>query len=670
MNYKRLILSACFILIGFLNISGQTTYTDQVNLFMGTSGDHGQVSPAAAAPFGMVSVGPDSNPRQHAGYDYAVTETSGISINRMSGVGCSGGGGNLSIKPAAFDKVIHRVPTTEVATPGFYSVTFDNGVKTSLTASERIAIQKFTFEDNAEQSIYINLASTFTKSPSQQHIIISNTEIQGIIRTANTCNKGRYQLAFCLQTDQPFTYKAIDKNRIKLSFINTKTVEVRIGLSSASPLEASKELESISELNFEDIKRQTSEKWEKILSSIEVKGGTQDERVIFYTSLYRTCLSPHEVAAKGQFYRGTDGNMRLADDLSFYSSWSIWDTYRTKFTLLTLIAPEQMEGITRSLLYLYRNGKASWSTEFEPTPNVRTEHTGILLLDCYRRGLTSIDFSIAYNNMKKEIETIEQHSPDQKIELVGDLWALSQIAGILGHKEDEKNYAKSAEDLFESVWKKEFMNITPEFEKMHNNGLYQGTRWQYRWAAPFYIDKMSEWVGKDVLSKQLSYFFDNSLYNQGNEPDIHTPFLFNKLDRPELTQEIVTRLLRDDDMKHIYGGQAEFETPYIGRAFKNTPEGYMYEMDEDDGTMSAWYAFASMGIYPLVIGSDEYELTSPLFDRIVVHQSNGKGFIIETKGRKKHNQKVKKVLLNNVELTKFMITQKDMAAGGTLSFIY
>ena len=281
-----------------------------------------------------------------------------------------------------------------------------------------------------------------------------------------------------------------------------------------------------------------------------------------------------------------------------------------------------------------------------------------------------MDFNIAYSAMKDEVEKLSLKSPDQQIEAIGDWWALSQIAGILNKKEDETIFRERAEHLFESVWKKEFMTITNDFSKMGGNGLYQGTRWQYRWAAPFYMNKMIEWVGREKLVEQLSYFFEHSLYNQGNEPDIHTPYIFNKLGRPDLTQNIVTRLLTDDKMVHIYGGNAEFKTPFVGRAFQNLPEGYMPEMDEDDGTMSAWYAFSAMGLYPLTVGSDEYELTPPLFDRVTIHLSEGKTFTIEAKGRKKANAKVKRLLFNGKKMEQFCIRHSDLSEGGVLSFIY
>lgn len=650
-------------------VCAQRLYTDYVNLFMGTSGDHGQVSPAAAVPFGMVAVGPDSSPRQHAGYNYEVKKTSGISINRLSGVGCGGCGGNLSIRPVPYEQELNRVPETEKACPGYYSVTFDDGTVASLTAMERVAIERFRFASESGHSLYVDFSSSFSGA-SSQHVVRSANEIQGVIRGGNTCGVGAYQLSFSLQANVPFAYTPLDKSRGKLSFAGAEEVEVRIALSSVSPEEASLEVKKSLAMDFAGLKEQASHKWNEVLSRIEVEGGTDDERSLFYTSLYRACLSPHEVARQGEFYRGTDGNLHLADKSAFYSSWSIWDTFRAKFTLLNLLQPERMQGIAHSLLLLYRNGKEAWSTPFEPTPTVRTEHTGILLLDCYRRGVKGMDFNLAYKAMVKEAEALQPKSPGQQIEAVGDWWALSQIAAIVGKTEDERKFKEKAEQLFEKVWKKNFMEITPDFARMGGNGMYQGTCWQYRWAAPFYLDKMAEWVGREELVRQLSYFFAHSLYNQGNEPDIHAPYIFNKLGRPDLTRDIVHRLLTDDKMVHVYGGNAEFKSPYVGRAFRNLPEGYMPEMDEDDGTMSAWYAFSAMGMFPLVVGSDEYELVAPLFDRVVLHLPGGKQWVIVAEGRTKRKKNTKKVVLNGVERKDFCIRHSELEKGGTLQFIF
>ena len=547
--------------------------TKYVNLFIGTSGDNGQVAPGAAAPFGMVCVCPDNDPRSHAGYDYAVTKVSGISVNRLSGVGCSGGGGNLRIRPVAPSQELHIKKSREKATPGYYSTAFTNGIKTELTATNAMAVERYKFPRSLSAALWIDFASTFEDVATCHYKRISETCIEGYVQAKNVCGHGRYKLYFSLNTSHPFQLEEQKETTACLTFgKKVRSVEVRIGLSALSSELASWECARWEKMDFEDVKSRTADQWEKQLSAIDVKGGKKDDRVIFYTSLYRTYLSPADVSSPDGAYLGTDGKVYISEDFRYYSNWSLWDTFRTKFPLLVLTEPAKMRDMATSLIHLYATGKKDWSTGFESTPTVRTEHAVILLLDAYRKGITNLDFRKGYAGMKQEMERLPMRSPDQKMESAYDLWAMAKIAEIIGEKADSEQYRQRSVSLFEETWKKEFMNVTPAFEVMKNNGLYQGTRWQYRWAAPQYIDKMIEWVGQDSLRSQLTYFFDHHLYNQGNEPDIHVPYLFNRLGAPEKTQQIV-RSLMTEPMIHKYGGNSEFKTPYLGKAFKNAPEG-------------------------------------------------------------------------------------------------
>lgn len=612
--------------------------TKYVNLFIGTSGDNGQVAPGAAAPFGMVCVCPDNDPRSHAGYDYAVTKVSGISVNRLSGVGCSGGGGNLRIRPVAPSQELHIKKSREKATPGYYSTAFTNGIKTELTATNAMAVERYKFPRSLSAALWIDFASTFEDVATCHYKRISETCIEGYVQARNVCGHGRYKLYFSLNTSHPFQLEEQKETTACLTFgKKVRSVEVRVGLSALSSELASWECARWEKMDFEDVKSRTADQWGKQLSAIDVKGGKKDDRVIFYTSLYRTYLSPADVSSPDGAYLGTDGKVYISEDFRYYSNWSLWDTFRTKFPLLVLTEPAKMRDMATSLIHLYATGKKDWSTGFESTPTVRTEHAVILLLDAYRKGITNLDFRKGYAGMKQEMERLPMRSPDQKMESAYDLWAMARIAEIIGEKADSEQYRQRSVSLFEETWKKEFMNVTPAFEVMKNNGLYQGTRWQYRWAAPQYIDKMIEWVGQDSLRSQLTYFFDHHLYNQGNEPDIHVPYLFNRLGAPEKTQQIV-RSLMTEPMIHKYGGNSEFKTPYLGKAFKNAPEGYSPEMDEDDGTMSAWYVFGAMGFYPLLVGDEYYDLTSPLFDRVLLRLTNGNVLTIQTEGRKKERR--------------------------------
>lgn len=641
----------------------------EVNLFLGTSGDHGQLAPAANVPFGMVQVCPDSHPRQHAGYDYAVPTISGISVNRLSGVGGQGCGGNLSLMPDTAGVDVRIVKSTEKAQPGYYHAKLSNGVNIELTATRTTAVERFTWQPGMQPVLLFAPASAFERVFHSDYQTLSSNEIGGTIAAANTCGNGRYTLYYYLHTDVPFHLEPAG-NRQKLTFTEDSPVEVRIAVSPLSIEEARRCFLETSENDFQTIRQQAAEAWESILSRVEIKGGDKDERTLFYTSLFRTCQSPLQVTTgKNGEYPGTDGKLHRAEGFDYYSSWSLWDTYRTKFPLLTLIVPERMSDMMQSLAVLYTTGKRDWSTDAECVPTVRTEHAIALLLDSRLKGIEIPNLAEAYAGMKHEVANLPLKSPDQCMEASTDLWALSRVADLLDKPADAALYRRKGDSLFCTVWNREFRYVDSTYTRMRQNGLYQGTRWQYRWAAPQFLPQMIERVGKDSLEAQLTTFFAQNLYNQGNEPDIHVPYLFNRLGSPEKTQQTIFQLLTQP-MTHIYGGNAEYASPYIGKAFKNAPEAYCPEMDEDDGAMSAWYVFSAMGLYPLIVGEPSYELVSPLFDETVLHLPAGKRFVIRTVGRETKEQPVLEIRLNNRQLSDYRISHHDIAKGGVLEFIY
>ena len=188
-----------------------------------------------------------------------------------------------------------------------------------------------------------------------------------------------------------------------------------------------------------------------------------------------------------------------------------------------------------------------------------------------------------------------------------------------------------------------------------------------------YLNRMINMVGKDVLAGQLETFFRDELYNQGNEPDIHVPFLFGRLGKPQLTGGIV-RSLATESITHRYGGNDAYSTPFVGCAFVNKPRGYCPEMDEDDGAMSAWYVFASIGMYPLVVGEAVYELFPPLFDKVTLHLGADRQTTVVIRSKvskgKWVNGKCKRVTWNGKRLPNYQISVNQLKKGGELVFHY
>ena len=644
-----------------------------VNMFMGTAGDHGQVSPAAQVPFGLVSVCPDCYAKdRHAGYDYDVTQIKGISVTRMSGTGGDGTGGNLCILPAKPCTPLHIVKTTEKAYPGYYGATLTDGIKVEATATRNCAVERYTFPKDAEKVLFIDFNSAIDPRRSECEYKIDEGGISGWVKTSTVCNFGQYKLYFHMTASKPFTVEASDATTAGVRFASgIGKVEVRIALSPTGCEDARAALAVLSANSFASLKAKAQKEWDRVLGKVDVKGGSDEQRRLFYTSLYRVYLSPFAASALDGSYRAADGEIKQAPGRTFYSGWSMWDTYRTKFPMLALLSPDEMDDICFSLTELYKAGKRNWATMTEPVPTVRTEHSLVTMLDAWSKGIRDFDLATAFEYMEAEADAgrtpgardgLLRNSPDQKMETVYDLWAMSRIASEIGNKEAQAKYAAEAESLFEETWKKEFMNIDDSYTLMKGNGLYQGTRWQYRWAVPVYADKMSEWVGKETLAAQLDEFFIHHLFNQGNEPDIHTPFMFHLFGHPEKTDSLVNALLTDEKMMHLYGGNAEFPMPFIGRAFRDRTDGYAPEMDEDDGTMSAWYMFAQMGFYPICPGVPEYAVFSPLFKEVTLHLKNHDVKI----ERRCEAGKMQRAYADGEPLRDFIITDRQLRAAGKI----
>ena len=683
MKIKNIIATAIPLLFGTSTNAQQTfslrssigeTLLDKVNLYIGTADDYGQMTPGATVPYSQIQVCPDSKPRQHPGYDFEVPAISGFSINRLSGVGGSGCGGNVSLMPDATGKDVRLLKHTEQASPGYYSVQLSNGVWFTATADRRMAVERFSFPDPSKAVLLLNPRSAFDKIFAAYFEQKTPSMGQGFAECANTCGRGHYHLHYRLYTSTPFVLDTIADGRKRLTFpeLSAKYVEVRVVVSTGLAEELDKMPEqAVWRTDFLTMVERAQRQWERLLSTVDVEGGTEDQQTIFYTSLYRTFHSPFQVTDRMMtHYLGTDGKTHEVKDWTYYNSWSLWDTYRTKFPLITLLDAGHSSDIMQSLSQLYITGKKDWSTDKECVPTVRTEHAIATLLDAYRQDINIPSLRDAYPGMVAEVKRLSLKSPDQCLEASGDFWSLGQLASELGMKEDAARWTKRGEEIFDSIWPREFQNIDETYTKMKGNGLYQGTRWQYRWGAPMYLPRMIQLVGKQKLGEQLQTFFSEELYNQGNEPDIHVPFLFGRLGMPQKTAGIV-RSLATESITHRYGGNDAYPTPFVGCAFINQPRGYCPEMDEDDGAMSAWYVFASIGMYPLVVGEAVYELFPPLFDKVTLHLGTDRQTTVTIRKEGQWsmvNGQCKRVTWNGKALPNFQISVKELKKGGELVF--
>ena len=329
--YGKVVFALAFSFVFSAPVSAQQgSVLDKVNLFIGTADDYGQMSPGATVPYSQIQVCPDSKPRQHPGYDFEVPTISGFSINRLSGVGGSGCGGNVSLMPDSTGEDVRLLKETEQASPGYYSVQLSNGVFFAATVNHRMAVERFYFPDDSQAVLLLNPRSAFDKLFAAGFEQKTASMGQGFAECANTCGRGRYHLHYRLYTSVPFVLDTIADGRKRLTFQEAtvssssivqrvqgfKGIEVRIVVSTglADELDRMPE-QAVWQTDFQTLTTQARREWQRLLSTVDVEGGTADQQTLFYTSLYRTFHSPFQVTDRDlRNYLGTDGQQHEAKE--------------------------------------------------------------------------------------------------------------------------------------------------------------------------------------------------------------------------------------------------------------------------------------------------------------------------------------------------------------------
>lgn len=272
---------------------------------------------------------------------------------------------------------------------------------------------------------------------------------------------------------------------------------------------------------------------------------------------------------------------------------------------------------------------------------------------------------------------------DQTGEYSWDNWALAQVAGALGYEKDYEYLIKRSE-YWRNTWDPSIRYFRarsadgtwldfPEDPAMNREKYtYEGSKWHWRWNVIHDVPSLIEaFGGKDAFIRELEYFFDNDLYTAGNQIDLQAPFMFNMAGSPWLTQKWVRKILTEPIVQK-YGTHGFFAEPIFDRVYKSTPDGYLEEMDDDYGCMSAWYAMAAMGLYQMCPGKLVYQLTAPIFDEVTINldQSfyNGKKFIIKAENLSTENIYIQSATLNGKPFNRSDITHEEITNGGELIY--
>ncbi|PWG78236.1 glycoside hydrolase domain-containing protein [Pararcticibacter amylolyticus] len=639
--------------------------TGLVNVFLGTSGDHGQMSPAASSPFSMLSIGPQTYPHTHTGYEYNAKKFLGFTHNRFEGVGCTGSGGIILIRPfAGSDPSGELIKASQSASPGYYSVSFSNGIQAEFSVIGKSGMHRYKFP-SGEKGFSIDLSHSLSNSfVNEEHQAAGNI-LSGWIDSKTTCHAGKYRTYYYIRFGEGTSLSDGSAHKLSARIDAGQTgTEIRIALSSVSVEYAKASLYADS---FDALKAQSSADWNSLLQTIRVKGDKEEEK-LFYSLLYRTVQSPYLISEADGKYKGTNGALLQSRDQR-YNGWAVWDNYRTQLPLLSIAWPGRYKDISASLASLYQFGKKDYATQNEPSNTVRTEHSIVVLLDSYRKGY-QIDFNKIIESLIREVDQLDFSRPDKALESSYDTWALSEILAILKKKDLSDKYKQKALQ-YKEYWNKDFKDITrPDVDRMQARGLYQGTIWQYRWFVPFDVKGLIELTGgAEPYKKQLDQFFQNDYYNHANEPDLQVPLMYNASSEPWKSQALMYQLSADTVVQYYFNDNSRGIDPFVDRIYKNQPQAYVRTMDDDAGAMSAWYVFAACGFSPACVGWPVYYLNVPLFQSVEFRWPGKKSFSIRVENQSPKNRYIQKVTLNGKELSRNYITHQEIMAGGTMVIV-
>ncbi|WP_205945595.1 glycoside hydrolase domain-containing protein [Pedobacter frigiditerrae] len=666
MDYKSISTKLIPILLFFFcgNLKAQQKVFEPVklvNVFLGSSGDHGQLSPAASSPFGMMSIGPQTYPNLHAGYEHNAKLFLGFTHNRFEGVGCTGSGGLLLIKPFLGDEKDELIKTVEDASPGYYHVGFENKIDVKLTAGNKSGIHKYLFP-KGKKGVYIDFSHALSRGFVAEEHTVNNKGIEGWIEARTTCSEGKYKVYYQIYFGKKITVKSINEHKLNVFFDENETEEeIRIGFSAVNHDYA---VINANNLWFDRLKQKSQNEWNEKLSTIKAEGDITSQK-LFYSLLYRTMQSPYLISEADGSYKTSNGTTNQSKE-AYYNGWAVWDNYRTQLPLLSIIQPKAFQDMTSSIASLYLSGKKDYATQKEPSNTVRTEHAIVVLLDAYRKGY-KVDFAKIADSLVSEINRLDFSKPDKALEASYDVWALAQIFNHLKQPELYKKYLEKAAD-YKKYWNKDFKDIDKnDVDRMQARGLYQGTIWQYRWFVPFDVKGLIELCGGDEnYLAQLTKFYKGDFYNHANEPDLQVPLMFNMTKQPWVSQKWMHQLAADTVVQYYFNDNSRGIDPFVDRIYKNEPKAYIRTMDDDAGAMSAWYVFTASGFSPACVGLPIYYLNVPLFKTLTYNLPAGKQFIITVNDFTKDNIYINQVKLNGKLIDRNWISQDEIMAGGVL----
>lgn len=699
----------------------QTDYTQYVDPFIGAA-DNGHTFPGACRPFGMIQTSPVTGAvgwRYCSEYMYADSIIWGFTQTHLNGTGCMDLG-DILVMPFTGER--HRTwdayrssfsKTSENATPGYYTVTLDQAkVKAELTATTHAALHRYTYEQADSASILIDLQHGPAWNEKQYHSQVNSCEVNwendstltGHVNNKVWVDQDYY---FVMQFSRPvidhfeLPMAETEKGKRLVASFNIQPGEevlMKVALSTTGVEGAKANMAAeVPGWDFEGIRTAAKADWNSYLSRIEVEG-TDEEKTNFYTSFYHALIQPNEISDVDGRYRNAADSVVNATGGKFYSTFSLWDTYRAAHPFYTLMVPERVDGFINSLVdqaevqgYL-----PIWGLWGKENFCMVANHGVSVVAEAYAKGFRGFDAERAFNAIKQTqtvshplksnwenymkygyfpTDLTEAESVSSTLESVYDDYAAADMAKRMGKTEDAAYFARRADfykNLFDSstqfmrpkksdgTWKSPFNPSQIGHAESVGGDYTEGNAWQYTWHVQHDVPGLiALFGGEEPFLNKLDSLFTLKLettqadvtgligqYAHGNEPSHHVTYLYALAGRPERTQELIREI---------------FDTQYLPK-----PNGLCG--NDDCGQMSAWYMFSAMGFYPVNPVSGEYVFGAPQLPEFVLHLADGKTFTIKAEGLSEANKYVKSITLNGEPYTKNFISHADIVKGGTLVY--
>ena len=699
----------------------QTDYTQYVDPFIGAA-DNGHTFPGACRPFGMIQTSPVTGAvgwRYCSEYMYADSIIWGFTQTHLNGTGCMDLG-DILVMPFTGER--HRTwdayrssfsKTSENATPGYYTVTLDQAkVKAELTATTHAALHRYTYEQADSASILIDLQHGPAWNEKQYHSQVNSCEVNwendstltGHVNNKVWVDQDYY---FVMQFSRPvidhfeLPMAETEKGKRLVASFNIQPGEevlMKVALSTTGVEGAKANMAAeVPGWDFEGIRTAAKADWNSYLSRIEVEG-TDEEKTNFYTSFYHALIQPNEISDVDGRYRNAADSVVNATGGKFYSTFSLWDTYRAAHPFYTLMVPERVDGFINSLVdqaevqgYL-----PIWGLWGKENFCMVANHGVSVVAEAYAKGFRGFDAERAFNAIKQTqtvshplksnwenymkygyfpTDLTEAESVSSTLESVYDDYAAADMAKRMGKTEDAAYFARRADfykNLFDSstqfmrpkksdgTWKSPFNPSQIGHAESVGGDYTEGNAWQYTWHVQHDVPGLIALFGEEeAFLNKLDSLFTLKLettqadvtgligqYAHGNEPSHHVTYLYALAGRPERTQELIREI---------------FDTQYSPK-----PNGLCG--NDDCGQMSAWYMFSAMGFYPVNPVSGEYVFGAPQLPEFVLHLADGKTFTIKAEGLSEDNKYVKSITLNGEPYTKNFISHADIVKGGTLVY--